>query len=109
MSSGLPLTDEDRAPWLARVGDAACAALHNTCLVQSPAVAFRPCVVVACSALKRAYRDQLRARVGNDVVFLLLDVEVAALRGTKRLRQHTCSWHTRTHFACCSSRGSALA
>jgi gluconokinase len=46
MSAGVPLDDEDRWPWLKLVGDA---------------VASRPGgVVVACSALKRRYRDALR-------------------------------------------------
>ncbi len=50
MSSGIPLTDEDRAGWL-----------------QSLAVRIREAkdagtgIVVACSALKRSYRDVLRA------------------------------------------------
>ena len=43
MAAGIPLTDADRAPWLDRIA----AELH------------RP-VVVACSALRRAYRDRLR-------------------------------------------------
>ena len=46
MASGLPLTDHDRWPWLDRVG----AALTGD-------------VVIGCSALKRAYRDRIRARV----------------------------------------------
>lgn len=45
MAAGIPLDDSDRTPWLALVG---CA------------VATRPDgVVVACSALKRRYRDAL--------------------------------------------------
>jgi 4-hydroxy-tetrahydrodipicolinate synthase len=47
MSRGQPLTDEDRAPWLAAIG--AHLAAHRG----------RGCVVT-CSALKRAYRDALR-------------------------------------------------
>ena len=43
MAAGIQLTDEDRAPWL----DLIAAELH------------RP-VVVACSALRRVYRDRLR-------------------------------------------------
>lgn len=49
MSAGVPLTDDDRAPWLRAMRDwisARAAAGENT--------------VVACSALKRAYRDILR-------------------------------------------------
>lgn len=45
MSMGIPLTDEDRAPWLTAVA----------------AVLSQGGVVVACSALRRRYRDRLRA------------------------------------------------
>ena len=45
MAAGIPLDDADRMPWLAVVG----AALHDSTHV-----------VVACSALKRAYRDAIR-------------------------------------------------
>ncbi|ORJ64920.1 gluconokinase [Mycobacterium simiae] len=48
MSAGEPLTDDDRRPWLARVGQ--WLAEH------------RDGGVMSCSALKRAYRDQLRSR-----------------------------------------------
>ena len=57
MSAGQPLDDADRAPWLDAVG----AWLANG---QGG--------VVACSALKRAYRDRLRARC-PDAVLLHLD------------------------------------
>lgn len=51
MASGLPLTDEMRWPWLERVCSAAAAA--------------RPApVVIACSALKRRYRDKMRLQIG---------------------------------------------
>lgn len=46
MSSGIPLTDEDRAPWLTLVGEW----LHE-----------RADGVISCSALKRSYRDIIRA------------------------------------------------
>lgn len=49
MRSGEPLTDEDRAPWLARVNEQA----------RAHADAGRS-AVLTCSALKRAYRDRLR-------------------------------------------------
>jgi gluconokinase len=45
MVAGIPLTDDDRWPWLDAVG----------------AVLARGPVVVACSALRRTYRDRLRA------------------------------------------------
>jgi gluconokinase len=47
MTAGEPLNDEDRYPWLEKVGE--WLADH------------REAGVVACSALKRKYRDQLRA------------------------------------------------
>jgi carbohydrate kinase (thermoresistant glucokinase family) len=62
MSSGAPLTDEDRAPWLVRVGER---------LVAESDAGRRP--VIACSALRRRYRDTIRSVVGGDVVFVLLD------------------------------------
>ena len=50
MSAGQPLTDEDRAPWLALVAQALASGGGTN-----------GGVVVACSALRRAYRDVLSA------------------------------------------------
>ena len=50
--SGQPLTDEDRAPWLAAIAQR----------MREEHAAGRRCVFT-CSALKRAYRDVLRAAV----------------------------------------------
>ena len=52
MSAGIPLDDADRAGWLARLG-----------AELAKAVADGETVVLACSALKRRYRDMLRAAV----------------------------------------------
>jgi carbohydrate kinase (thermoresistant glucokinase family) len=49
MAAGIPLTDDDRRGWL----DAVAARLDD-------AAAHAQGAVVACSALKRAYRDRLR-------------------------------------------------
>jgi len=49
MANGLPLTDEDRAPWLERLRD----------VLASEHAAGRS-AVLACSALKERYRDVLR-------------------------------------------------
>ncbi len=54
MASGQPLTDEHRWPWLKAVADAAADASSTSSKT----------VVIACSALKRAYRDRLRALIG---------------------------------------------
>ena len=48
MSQGIPLTDEDRLPWLQSIRDA---------MLQWQAKGKS--VVIACSALKRSYRDLL--------------------------------------------------
>lgn len=71
MHAGQPLTDGDRAAWLDRL--AAQLAAH-------PAGA-----VLACSALKRAYRDRLRAASpGLRFAFLQLAPEVALARAQGR-------------------------
>jgi gluconokinase len=57
MASGHPLTDEDRLPWLARVA-------------QTVVDAGEP-IVIACSALKRSYRDLMRDIVPS-LVFMEL-------------------------------------
>jgi gluconokinase len=62
MRSGEPLTDTDRWPWLDDLGAAIDAA------VKREGVA-----VAACSALKRVYRDRLRAAIGAPVRFVLLE------------------------------------
>ncbi|MGF0115863.1 gluconokinase [Promicromonospora sp. Marseille-Q5078] len=61
MSAGTPLTDADRAPWLAAIRD----------WLSTETDAGRP-AVVTCSALKRAYRDVLRGARGR-VRFVHLD------------------------------------
>ena len=64
MRSGEPLTDADRWPWLDRLGAAVgeAAQVHGT-------------VVAACSALRRGYRDRLRAMTGVPTRFVLLDID----------------------------------
>lgn len=68
MRSGIPLTDDDRWPWLDRLGRAIGAQ------VASDAIA-----VATCSALKRAYRDRLRTVIPTPVGFVLPDVDPAEL------------------------------
>jgi gluconokinase len=74
MAAGTPLTDADRWPWLDAI------AAH----IGAARQAGRP-VVVACSALRRAYRDRLRAGHG-DLIFLHLSgaPEVIAARQAAR-------------------------
>jgi gluconokinase len=58
MSSGVPLTDDDRWPWLDAIGRALGSATGG--------------MIVACSALRRAYRDRLTRTAGRPVIFILL-------------------------------------
>jgi len=57
MGAGIPLDDNDRWPWLDRVGE----------VLAGPEDA-----IVACSALKRVYRDRIRAAAPG-TVFVHLD------------------------------------
>jgi gluconokinase len=58
MAAGVPLTDDDRWPWLSLVGKALAAASDTG-------------LIVACSALKRSYRDAIRAEAPHTVFVLL--------------------------------------
>jgi gluconokinase len=60
MASGKPLDDADRVPWLASLSE----------LIQDQ-LDRGATAVVACSALKKRYRDQLR--VNRQVRFIFLD------------------------------------
>jgi carbohydrate kinase (thermoresistant glucokinase family) len=66
MAAGHALTDEDRWPWLDRVG----AALADDGKRR----------IVACSALKRAYRDRLRAAAGPNLRFAYLAATPEAMK-----------------------------
>lgn len=61
MSKGIPLTDDDRFPWLDSIGEKIAAAL-----------AAGNGVVVSCSALRKIYRDRLRTSTGHRLTFLFL-------------------------------------
>src|SRR5664279_6263265 len=65
MRSGIPLDDTNRAPWLASLHDAI-----------SGWLATQTNVVLACSALKQSYRDQL---------LVSPDVKLVYLRGSREL------------------------
>jgi len=70
MSAGIPLNDQDRAGWLARLGQELATAVENGELP-----------VLTCSALKHSYRETLRHAVpALGFVFLELTKEVAIER-----------------------------
>lgn len=74
MKSGVPLTDEDRWPWLRALG--AWLAEHET-----------PGGVASCSALRRAYR-QVLVDAAPDVAFLHLAGDAATIRERVSQRAH---------------------
>lgn len=76
MSSGQPLTDEDRWPWLEALAD----------WTEERRTAGRD-TVLTCSALKRAYRDVLR-RGAPDTFFVCLVGDEALLRERMESREH---------------------
>jgi gluconokinase len=76
MSAGHPLADDDRWPWLDRLAGAIGLALT----LDGSAVA-------ACSALRRSYRDRLRAAIPAPTRFILLDPPADELQ--RRLEHRT--------------------
>jgi gluconokinase len=74
MAAGDPLDDADRAPWLAAIGR----------FVDETTAAGRP-AVVTCSALKRTYRNELRAgRPQLRLIFLEAPFELIRQRLSAR-------------------------
>jgi gluconokinase len=73
MRNGIPLTDADRAPWLG--------ALRT---LVSNWIATGKNAVLACSALKRTYRNRLR--VGPEICFVYLRAAPKVLRQRLRAR-----------------------
>ena len=68
MKHGIPLNDQDRAPWLQR--------LHDELQQQ---MAEGHSVILACSALKESYRNVLRDEV-SPPKFVYLDVDPETIR-----------------------------
>jgi gluconokinase len=77
MQSGHPLDDDDRWPWLDRVA----AALNDHAAAEGG-------VVLACSALKRSYRDRIREGTGGRVRFAFLDVAFDEIERRLKKRVH---------------------
>ncbi|AMB60466.1 transferase [Microterricola viridarii] len=76
MAAGHPLNDEDRAPWLEIIAERIGAELADG----------HP-IVVACSSLKRKYRDQLVAHAPS-TVFVHLTGERAVISERQSHRVH---------------------
>jgi len=71
MRAGIPLADDDRWPWLDRIA--------NTLESDAP-------LIIGCSALRRSYRDRIRAGSGGLVTFVHLagDRDLIASRMASR-------------------------
>ena len=76
MRTGLPLTDEDRAPWLASIGRAIAAQKEKG----------RP-AVISCSALKASYRELLKT-FDSDLIFICLSASKTTLERRLQEREH---------------------
>lgn len=77
MRNGIPLTDEDRWPWLETLAGA----LHQ-------AAADKGVAVGACSSLKRVYRDFLTEKAGEPILFVFLDGDIDTIRKRIEARNH---------------------
>ena len=76
MSSGIPLTDEDRQPWLEKING----------LLREANRSARP-VVIGCSALKAAYRRTLAEDV-DGLVFVHLKGDYQLIYDRMQRRRH---------------------
>jgi carbohydrate kinase (thermoresistant glucokinase family) len=76
MAAGIPLTDEDRWPWLERIRQTLAASGDRT-------------VVATCSALKKVYREKLQAgELAGRVHFIFLDAPQEVIAARLAARQH---------------------
>ncbi len=69
MASGHALTDDDRWPWLDRIAG-----------VLRDGLSRGVTTIVACSALRRVYRDRLREPVGRGLTFVYLEADRELMR-----------------------------
>ena len=76
MRAGIPLTDDDRWPWLLAVRQVIEQALRDN-----------RGAIIACSALKAAYRDVLAGGL-EPIRFVLLDGDPAVLKARLVQRRH---------------------
>lgn len=75
MRAGIPLTDEDRWPWLAKLNGVLRESGDKT-------------VVMTCSALRKVYRERLLEGVEDKVVFFFLDAPQEVIHERMTARQH---------------------
>ena len=89
MASGIPLSDSDRAPWLAALHDQLCSTLKSN---RHP--------VLACSALKEKYRAQLLDGInGIEIIYLKGSYDLIWSRMSTREGHYMRSEMLRSQFA----------
>lgn len=79
MSQGIPLTDEDRMPWIENIAQA--------CREKATVSAeTETSLILACSALSKTVRKTLRQKLGNSCEFIYLhgDKDLIAKRLSQR-------------------------
>ena len=88
MSAGIPLTDEDRWPWLAQVGESlsgdaghvtSCSALKRSYRVAIAGAAKRPVKFVHLHGSRAVLAERIAARKGHFMPPSLLDSQLATL------------------------------
>lgn len=90
MRAGVALGDEDRAPWLVRLNELLRA--HAEAISRGSAGEAVPPLVLACSALKESYREEIFRGVHHArLIFLDGDYETIA----RRIRERS---ETTTHY-----------
>lgn len=97
MRAGIPLTDADRAPWLA--------SLHDAIVTW---IAAGEHVVLACSALKSEYRAQLVVSDEVKLVYLRVSREVVAERLAHRPQHYMNPALIDSQFATLEEPGGAV-
>ncbi|KAJ6643371.1 putative gluconokinase, partial [Pseudolycoriella hygida] len=87
MSNGIPLTDDDRFPWLKTVRQHLVEAYQQSVVNDSDSNLTKVRVVVACSALKKIYRDILRGSYAGleDALGLKLKTNFVFLNCSERV------------------------
>lgn len=89
MAAGIPLTDQDRQPWLESIAQ----------LIAEQHAQGRS-AIVGCSALKRQYRDTLRSGVaGTEFVHLAGSFEVLSARVQARSHEYMPTTLLESQFA----------
>lgn len=77
MAKGIPLGDDDRAPWLDRLNKRAFETVNDLGYEK---------VVVSCSALKKEYRDKFRTMEAQGVQVVFIDLQAGQKELVRRMQ-----------------------